>query len=212
MKKTQITPYAKIDWDKASHFFHEIPELPNKKSKITASQLLTKFAQLAEKGIVFMTNASNPAVVEYMLEGTGPLSWESRRIIQRFEKQHYVTVSITSEGATLVKITKHGRNRALAYQLDTMKLQKSTIWDHKWRVVIFDVPEKHKRLRDIFRMRLRQLGLYQLQESVYVSPYPCFDEVEFLRELFGVAFHVRYLLVEKIEEDGFLHEHFNLSA
>jgi hypothetical protein len=212
MKKTNITPYANIDWDKATKFFQNFPDASNKKRKITAQNLLNTLVQYAEKGIVFMAHAGDPAVVEYMLEGTGPLSWESRLMIKRFEKQHYVTVSTTSNGATLVKITKHGRNRALAYQLDTMKLQKQAKWDHKWRVVIFDVPEKHKRLRDIFRKRLRQLGLYQLQESVYVFPFPCFDEVEFLRELFGVAFHVRYLLVEKIEEDGSLREHFNLPA
>ncbi len=58
---------------------------------------------------------------------------------------------------------------------------------------------------------LRQLELYPLQKSVFVSPYPCFDEVEFLRELYGVAFTVRYLLVERIEKDEFLKQHFNVN-
>jgi len=60
-------------------------------------------------------------------------------------------------------------------------------------------------------MRLRQLGLYQLQKSVFVSPYPCFDEIEFLRELYGERLSVQYLLVEKLEDDDWLRDRFQLS-
>ena len=102
-------------------------------------------------------------------------------------------------------------NRALTYQLDTMMVRKPKRWDKKWRVVIFDIPEKYRRVRDIFRSRLRQLSLYQLQESVYISPYPCFSEIEFLRELYGVSFTVSYLLVDRIEDDELLRSHFELS-
>ena len=100
--------------------------------------------------------------------------------------------------------------KALTYQLDTMKLDRPKKWDKKWRVVIFDVPNKYGRTRDIFRKRLDQLGLRKIQKSVYVSPYPCFKEVEFLRELYGIPVTVQYLLVEQIEDDAFLKRQFNL--
>jgi hypothetical protein len=204
--------YANIDWEKASKLFESIPLSKQKEARFSAKQILFMLAKAADQGIAFLAHADNPAAAEYLLYGTGPLSWRTRLTIQRFKKQKYVTIQENAQGTIIVKIAKQGRRRALSYALDTMKLQPSGLWDGKWRVVIFDIPNIYKCLRDLFRMRLRQLDLYQLQESVYVSPYTCFDEVEFLRELYGVAFTVRYLLVESIEDDVGLREHFHLSS
>jgi len=204
-----ISPYAKIDWNKAKTLFVGLPS-PSEKKDITVKTILSKLASAADKGMVFMFNASNPAIAEYLLEGTGPLNWKTHSMIKRLQKQHDVTVTEDDDGKVTVKITKHGLTRALSYRLDSFSLQRATIWDGKWREVIFDIPDHYRRVRDLFRMRLVQLGLYRLQESVYISPYKCFDEVEFLRELYGIPFTVRYLLVEQLEDDGFLRRHFNL--
>ena len=77
--------------------------------------------------------------------------------------------------------------------------------------LVKDFPEKYKGFREIFRMRIKQLGLCLLQESVYVSPYPCFDEIEFLRQLYKIPFQVRYIVASKIEDDGELRTQFGLS-
>lgn len=45
-------------------------------------------------------------------------------------------------------------------------------WDEKWRVVSFDIPEKNRKLRDKIRYSLRQLGLKNLQRSLWISPLP----------------------------------------
>jgi len=136
--------------------------------------------------------------------------WGMRRTLKRLKKQKYISVSEDTSGRVTVQITKEGMTRALSYKLESMELTKPKKWDGKWRVVVFDIPEKYKRLRDIFRIRLGLLGLIKLQESVYVSPYPCFDEVEFLRELYGVSFTVRYLVAARIEDDDSLKQHFQL--
>lgn len=208
--KKSVSPYAHIDWGKTAAIFRQ-NSLPGKQSTTyTASQLLFALANAADKGIMFLAHAADPAIVEYMHFGTGPLSWPVKRTISRFRGQQYVSVAEGRDGRVTVKITKRGMARALSYKLNTMALQQQARWDKKWRVVMFDIPDKHKRLRDIFRKRLAQLGLYRLQESVYVSPYPCFDEIEFLRELYGIAFTVQYLLAESIENDEHLRRHFSL--
>lgn len=207
-KNKQVLLSSKIDWKKAAELFARVDtKVPNKKLK--ASDVLKFLAKAADDGLMFIAHADDPAIVEYSLFGTGPLTWETNRMVKRFQKQNFVTVQENPDGSTVVKITKNGMTRALAYQLNTLKLKKER-WDNKWRVVIFDVPEKYKSFRDLFRMRLRQLGLYPLQESVFVSPYKCFDEIEFLRELYRIAFTVRYLLVEKIEDDDNIRLYFNL--
>ncbi len=54
-------------------------------------------------------------------------------------------------------------------------------WDGLWRMVIFDVPEKDRKLRDRLRRRLEKEHFGQLQRSVWISPDP-FGE---LKRMFG---------------------------
>ncbi len=214
-KKTlrKTNPYAHIDWKKAEALFQNPPPFTSheKQSSITVQKILQKLAHVGDLGFLFLFNADKPGIEGVILGETSRGNWRTKQVIDRFIKQRYVTIHEHDDGRCTVKITKIGMVRALTYQLNTMQLRKQKTWDRKWRVIIFDIPNKYRRTRDIFRMRLIQIGLYRLQESVYVSPYPCFDEVEFLRELYGVSFTVRYLLVERIEDSGTLLRHFSLT-
>lgn len=49
--------------------------------------------------------------------------------------------------------------------------------DGKLRIVMFDIPEKLKRSRNIFRRHLVDLGFKMKQQSVWVSKLPCDDLV-----------------------------------
>lgn len=42
-------------------------------------------------------------------------------------------------------------------------------WDGKWRLVIFDVPEAKRGVRDLFRRRLKDWGFRSWQKSVWVG-------------------------------------------
>lgn len=44
-------------------------------------------------------------------------------------------------------------------------------WDGRWRVVIFDIPEVQRRVRDGLRLELKKLGFGQWQRSVWVTPF-----------------------------------------
>lgn len=206
--------YAKINWEKAEGFFRHAPQQEIKQRDYPSTKdILRILAAVGTVGLVLAFPPALTGVAAIMKLGRGSYSpWGMRRTLRRLKKQKYVTVHESTGGNTTVTITNNGMVRALTYELNTLSIQKPTRWDGKWRVVIFDVPEKNKKLRDTFRMRLRQMGLYQLQKSVYVSPYPCFHEIEFLRELYGIAVTVLYLTVEKIEDDAFLRTHFQLSS
>lgn len=205
--------YTNIDWEKASVLFKNPPLITQTNKKIPpVKEILKVLAGVGAIGLIFAFPGAAAGIASLLPGGNSYSRWGIKKAIRRLEKQKFVTTYENADGSTTVKITQKGMTRALTYQLDTLELKKPKRWDGKWRVVIFDVPEKHRRLRDVFRMRLGQLGLYQLQESVYVSPYPCFNEIEFLRELYNVSFSVRYLLVEKIEDDALLRSHFELSS
>ena len=54
--------------------------------------------------------------------------------------------------------------------------------DGKIRAVIFDIPEKLKRKRDVLRQHLIELGFTMEQKSVWSSPVPCEDLVQLVIE------------------------------
>ncbi len=210
--KSKSNIYARIDWDKASKLFQQPPtSTTSKHTYPPVKELLKILSAAGAVGLIFAFPGAAPAIGALVL-GKNPYGrWQTKQIIVQMARRKLVDIENNSDGSVTVKITKDGMNRSLTCQLESMKMKIPKKWDKKWRLVIFDIPEKYRRVRDIFRMRLRQLGLYLLQESVYVSPYPCFNEVEFLRELYGIPVKVLYLLVEKIEDDEHLKSYFELN-
>lgn len=209
MKKNEL--YAKVDWDKAINLFKTPIKAGNDHQYPTSKEILHVLASAGAIGLIFMFPGAALGIGTLLSIGKKNYRpWKAKHMINQLKKQKYVQV-IEKEGKTTVIITKKGMVRALSYKLDDLELNKPKKWDGKWRVVIFDIPDKYKKMRDIFRMRLKQLGLCKMQESVYVSPYGCFNEIEFLRELYGIAIDIKYLMVEKMEDDDFFRQHFELS-
>ena len=55
-------------------------------------------------------------------------------------------------------------------------------WDVFFRVVIYDISEETRKLRDRFRLKLKELGFGLLQKSTWISPYDFLKELkEFLK-------------------------------
>jgi len=90
-----------------------------------------------------------------------------------------------------------------------MKIERKD-WDGRWRIVVFDIPEKMRRSRDVLRDKLERLGFYELQKSVFVFPYQCEDEINFIIEYFNLRQYVRTGILEKIDNDLHLKKIFKL--
>ncbi|OGG27019.1 hypothetical protein A2960_02640 [Candidatus Gottesmanbacteria bacterium RIFCSPLOWO2_01_FULL_39_12b] len=205
-------PYANIDWQKAAVLFQKpIEKRKDSGSLPRVKDVLKILAAAGAIGLIFAFPSAAPALGLLVFGGRSYPRWQTRQVVNQLKKRKYISVEYLDDGSVRVKITENGMTKALSYQLNDMEIKTQRRWDGKWRIVIFDISNKHSRVRDVFRMRLKQLGLYQFQKSVYVSPYPCFDEVEFLRELYGVSFTVKYILAQKIEDDDSLKSHFDLN-
>jgi len=133
-----------------------------------------------------------------------------RRTIARLREQKLVTIE-QRDGQQIVVLTKNGKRRILKYSLDELTIEKPKNWDGRWRLVIYDVPKNKKYLRDVFRGTLKNLGFYPLQESVWLYPYPCEEQVTFLREYYDVGNEVVYVVATKLEDDGPYRTYFGLS-
>ncbi|KKP31937.1 MAG: hypothetical protein UR22_C0017G0001, partial [Parcubacteria group bacterium GW2011_GWC2_32_10] len=77
-------------------------------------------------------------------------------------------------GKFVVELTEKGRRVVGEIQFENMEIKKQKVWDGKWRIVIFDIPENQRRVeRNALRGKLQNLGFYQIQKSVWAYPYPC---------------------------------------
>lgn len=86
-----------------------------------------------------------------------------------------------------VSLTEEGKKKAGKYQIDDLEIKKPKKWDGKWRVLIFDIKNKDKIKREALRGKIKELGLYPLQKSVWVCPYEFEKEIEILRSFFNLT-------------------------
>ncbi|MDP3093677.1 MAG: hypothetical protein Q8N16_02840 [bacterium] len=129
--------------------------------------------------------------------------------IRKLYQSKLVDIQENSDGTLILKLTEKGKLKALGYNFDKMKINPG-VWDEKWRIVVFDIPEKLRRGRDALREKLKNLGFYELQKSVLVFPFECHDEIEFLIEFFNLRKYVRYGVLELIDNDLHLRKIFKV--
>ena len=96
------------------------------------------------------------------------------------------------------------------WQMLDYKIKRPRKWDKKWRVVIFDIPEKKNRVRDRVREILSAAGFQKLQNSVWVYPYDCEDVIGLMKTKLGIGKYLLYMIVDQIENDRFLRMDFDL--
>ena len=112
------------------------------------------------------------------------------------------SVELTKKGATLVDSLF-----AAEYQIP-----ESAFWNGKWHILIFDIGERRKRVRNQLRTLLRNAGFVRLQDSVWVYPYPCDEFVQLVRtHLRSGTGEIQYFVAEALQSDKALRNHFHLS-
>lgn len=134
-----------------------------------------------------------------------------QRIVREFYRDRLVDFKEDGDGGVQIILTEQGIKKALRYNIDTISIREPKKWDGKWRLVVFDIPEKMKKAREALRDKLRKLGFYQLQKSVFVFPFACHDEINFIVEFFELRPHVRIMTVLDVTNEAELKLHFELS-
>ena len=138
----------------------------------------------------------------------------NQRITQAlFRLERNGLIHITGEGRRReIHLTTQGEKKIDALYAGAYIIPMPARWDGKWRLVMFDVPEKRKKVRDILRMLLRSAGFIHFQDSAWIQPYPCDELVTLLRSHLGSGKgEIRYLAVSFVDESDYVfRKHFNL--
>ena len=97
-------------------------------------------------------------------------------------------------------LTDKGRGVLLKFDIDDLKLPdfNPQKWDGIWRVLIFDIPELTRAVRNLFRSKIQELGFYTLQKSVYVTPVACEKEIDELATLLRIKNGVDIIHASKL--------------
>jgi CRISPR/Cas system-associated endoribonuclease Cas2 len=106
-------------------------------------------------------------------------------------------------------LTRRGLLRAERVRLMTQEPEQ---WDGKWRVVIFDVWESRRKVRNRLRLLLLEKGFLRLQDSVWVYPYPCEEFVVLLRAELKLGGALVYIIADSIDNERHLKREFGLPS
>ena len=133
-----------------------------------------------------------------------------RTAIKNLYKSKLVDYKENTDGTVKIILTKVGRSRILKYDLDKIEIKKPSHWDKLWRLVVFDIPEDKNLGRKALAAKLKELGFYPMQKSVFIHPYECKNEIDFITEMFELAPYVRFLRVKDVDIELDLKERFHL--
>lgn len=131
------------------------------------------------------------------------------QMLKRFEKQNMVMIT-TKRGKTVVELTEKGRLEALFRKLKKMHQKSKNRWNGKWYLIIFDIPEAHRKERHSLRQFLKSLNFYELQKSVYISPWVFSEEAVIYLKESGLIKYIRFLRVDRVDDESVLKKLFNI--
>ncbi len=131
-----------------------------------------------------------------------------KNAIRNLYRSRLVYAKDNYDGTTSLILTERGHEKAFTYNIDSISIKPMKKWDEKWRMVVFDVPEKFKKARNSLSLTLKKMGLHRLQKSVFVHPFECKDEIDFVVEFWNVRSFVRYIITHSIDNDLHLRDVF----
>ncbi len=134
----------------------------------------------------------------------------SRRISQASSRLRSKGL-IEKDNSGRTRLTSRGESYAeKLYAKERFSIPIPKHWDQRWRIVIFDVWERRRPVRDQLRWLLMKLGFVKVQNSVWAHPYDCEELLAFIKADLKLGKGMLYLIAEGIEGDRWLRRHFNL--
>ncbi|GEM_PF-1083334 len=113
------------------------------------------------------------------------------------------------ENKLKILITKLGAHHLNKTAFDDIVI-KPRAWDHRWRLLTFDIPEDKQGARQILRRKLIRLGFFHFQRSVFILPFPCGKEIHEIAHTLKIRPYMHLLTCDRFSGDKMLIKKFKL--
>ena len=160
--------------------------------------------------VAFAAVAGNALqLLDYLPNEKYNLRYRAKSATGRLVAKKYV-VWVEMDGKKYLRITEAGR-KAFAFEKAKIELKnQKKKWDGRWRMIVFDIPERRSAVRFRLRRIMGEIGFIRLQDSVWVYPYDCEDFMALLKAELKIGKDALYAIADTIEHDLDIRKHFNL--
>lgn len=182
-----------------------------KRNQIRNAILLSAYGAVGISMIIMMPNALR--LLKYVEKAIGPTPKLKRRVSQKYSELILQGIfrRTIAQGEPRIELTEKGMKIAEELnQREEVRPTKQKKWDQKWRIIMFDVWERRRKVRDELRETLKEIGFVKVQNSAWAYPYPCEKLLIFLRTHLKLGHGILYIVADEIEHDEKLRKHFNL--
>ena len=138
------------------------------------------------------------------------LKYRSKGVLARLKQKGEIEF-VERDGKKYAQLTDRGE-KALDLNREKLKIidNKPKKWDRRYRLVMFDIPEKHKKVREHLRFEMQEIGFLRIQDSAWVYPYDCEEFIALLKADLHIGKDVLYTVVEEIGNGKWIRKHFGL--
>ncbi len=99
-------------------------------------------------------------------------------------------------------VTPRGKKRLEKLTFASLVIPKPENWNKKWWLVAADIPTKdHKLAADALRRKLKKMGFYPLQRTLWLYPYDPCRELDFIIRNFDIANFVTVMEVSRLDNE-----------
>lgn len=119
---------------------------------------------------------------------------EFSQAIKRLREKGFV--EFIKDRELILRLTDSGKDRALWVKMMTGDEK----WDGRWRLVVWDIPEKRRQARDLLRFKLKRLGFKRWQQSIWASKINCTKLLRNFIKQVGIEDWVMVIESDNIED------------
>lgn len=114
-------------------------------------------------------------------------------------KEFYNIIFRLAQNGLVEKVkTPKGLKLKILEEGQKLIFRKKPTRDGVWKMVIFDIPEKYKYVRQVLRAKLKSLYFQKWQNSIWISPYALDAEIENELKELSKKFFVRLIKTKDI--------------
>ena len=174
------------------------------KLRITDKFLWDIYNAIDKTGDILSFITKPPTMANYLLGSRDPIFEKYKKqsgrkkfnqLIYQLKRNNYIKVE-SLKGVKAIILTSKGLGKVLKTSFKVGNNIKRK--DGKWIMLIFDMPAKYKKSRDLLRSVLQNLGYKVFQHSVWITPYDVFEKTERYLQFYSLDRFIKIFLIEEL--------------